>query len=277
VGSEANTPKVVELFSIGTELVIGRIRDTNSFWLGEQLARMGAMPRRITVLPDDPDEIAGALADSIRRGTDVILITGGLGPTPDDLTVECVARLLGVPVVVHSPTLARFKQRRNITSDDQVTPGMRKMASVPQGSRVWENPAGWAPLISVQLEQTTIYMMPGPPLEMEAIFEAHLRSLLSETFQTTSAARRVLVEMFESEVSPLLQEVMKRLPRTYLKAYVAMRTETGLPVDIVAYGQDEGAAVALLDEATEILRTLVAERNRGMYLLEEASTGHVSS
>jgi len=276
VGSEAYTPKIVELFSIGTELVIGRIRDTNSFWLGEQLARMGAPPRRITVLPDDPEEITRALADSVRRGTDVILITGGLGPTPDDLTVECVARLLGVPIVVHAPTLERFKQRRNITSDDQVTPGMRKMASVPQGARVWENPAGWAPLIGVQLEQATIYMMPGPPLEMEAIFEAHLRGLLAEIFQTTSTARRVLVEMFESEVAPLLQEVMKRLPRTYLKAYVAMRTETGLPVDIVAYGRNDAECTALLDQATEVLRALVTERNRGMYLLEEAATGHAS-
>ena len=270
MGSEADTQKIVELFSVGTELVIGRIRDTNSFWLGEQLALMGVTPRRITVLPDDPHEISSALADAVRRGTDVVLITGGLGPTPDDLTVECVAGLLGVPVVAHAPLLERFKVRRNLTSDDQLTPTMRKMASVPLGAQVWENPAGWAPLIGVQLGTTAIYMMPGPPLEMEAIFEMHLRGILAQTFQTTSAACRVLVEMFESEVSPLLQEVMTRYPRTYLKAYVAMRTDTGLPVDIVAYGPDRTMCAALLGEAMELLRSLVGERNKGMHLLEAA-------
>jgi molybdopterin-biosynthesis enzyme MoeA-like protein len=173
-------------------------------------------------------------------------------------------------VVAHAPLLERFKVRRNLTSDDQLTPTLRKMASVPRGAEVWENPAGWAPLIGVQLETTAIYMMPGPPREMEAIFETHLRGILAQTFQTTSVACRVLVEMFESEVSPLLQEVMTRYPRTYLKAYVAMRTDTGLPVDIVAYGQDSAVSAALLGEAMELLRSLVAERNRGMHLLEAA-------
>src|SRR5437660_3969957 len=93
----------VEIFAIGTELVIGRITDTNSQWLARQTAELGGSVRRITALIDDPDEITGALKDSLARGTRLILTSGGLGPTPDDLTVEAVARVLGRGTMVDEP------------------------------------------------------------------------------------------------------------------------------------------------------------------------------
>src|SRR5712692_9504027 len=93
----------VELFAVGTELVMGRIYDTNSFWIAEQLSKLGSYPRRITCLADDDDEVIEAFADSLRRGTQVIITTGGLGPTPDDRTLDCVCRLLDLDQEVHRP------------------------------------------------------------------------------------------------------------------------------------------------------------------------------
>src|SRR5437868_9698012 len=81
----------VEIFSIGTELLIGRIQDTNSFWLAEQVSELGGTIGRITIVGDHAPTIVEALGDAVRRGAGTIMTTGGLGPTPDDLTVECVA------------------------------------------------------------------------------------------------------------------------------------------------------------------------------------------
>src|SRR5436305_13900106 len=86
----------VEIFSIGTELLIGRIQDTNSFWLAQQASELGAEVGRITIVGDDRAVILGALREAVARGARTVLTTGGLGPTPDDLTVECVAALPGV-------------------------------------------------------------------------------------------------------------------------------------------------------------------------------------
>src|SRR5262249_39605940 len=111
---EASSPaSPVEIFSIGTELLIGRIQDTNSFWLAQQVSELGGTIGRISIVGDHAPTIVEALGDAVRRGAGTIMTTGGLGPTPDDLTVECVARLAGVGTVVHAPALADYVRRRD--------------------------------------------------------------------------------------------------------------------------------------------------------------------
>ncbi|MBI2940891.1 MAG: competence/damage-inducible protein A [Chloroflexi bacterium] len=265
---DGHAPGPVELYSIGTELVMGRIYDTNSFWIAEQLAKIGVYPRRITCLPDDPAEIHAAFADARQRGTGVVITTGGLGPTPDDLTVECVARVVAAEVVVDQATIASFMRRRNLTDPSQVSPGLRKMATVPAGALIYQNPAGWAPLIAVAAEPTRFFLMPGPPREMQAIYQHHLAGILGGIFRTTTSACRVVVDMFESEVSPLLQEVMAQHPKTYLKAYVALRNDDGMPVDVVAHGDDQPTADARLQAAIQFFRDLAVAKNRTVRSLE---------
>jgi molybdenum cofactor synthesis domain-containing protein len=264
--------KHVELFAIGTELVMGRIYDTNSFWIAEQLAKLGAWPRRITCLPDDDDAVVEAFADSINRGTRVIITTGGLGPTPDDRTLDCVCRLLGLDQETHRPTVESFKRRRNLAADSELSPSLLKMATVPVGATVYQNPAGWAPLIQMDAGPATFYMMPGPPKEMQAIWNEHLNKLLAELFQSTTAAQRVWVTMFESEVSPHLQAVMQKHPQTYVKAYVALRTDTTLPVDLVAHGPSDDEARATLEAAIALLTDLVRGKGKEIHLAEPEGT-----
>jgi molybdenum cofactor synthesis domain-containing protein len=253
----------VEVFAIGTELVMGRIYDTNSFWIAEQLAKLGSYPRRITVLADDDDEVVAAFADSLSRGTNVIITTGGLGPTPDDRTLDCVCRLLGLEQAEHRPTIESFKQRRNVASDSELSPSLIKMATVPVGATIYQNPAGWAPLVQIAAgEDASFFMMPGPPKEMQAIWNTHLNGILKEKLKSTTAAKRVWVTMYESEVSPHIQEVMKTHPQTYVKAYVALRTDTTLPIDLVAHGPDDLAAQATLDAAIALLTELVVAKGK---------------
>src|SRR3954452_24071931 len=103
---------LVEIFSIGTELLIGRIQDTNSFWLAQQASELGAEIGRITIVGDDRAVILGALREAVARGARTVLTTGGLDPPHDNRTVECVAALLGVGTSVYRPALDDFLERR---------------------------------------------------------------------------------------------------------------------------------------------------------------------
>ncbi|MBI2194355.1 MAG: competence/damage-inducible protein A [Planctomycetes bacterium] len=254
-----NDSPAIELFAIGTELAIGQIQDTNSFWIAQQIARLGGRPRRLTILNDDLDDIVSALRESLARGTRILLLTGGLGPTPDDLTVEAVCRLLSVPASVHEPTLEDYVRRRNYKDRSEISPGLKKMGTIPAGAEAFPNPAGWAPLIKLQHRDATFLIMAGPPKEMKAVFSTYILEFLGSRFKTKSVTRRIWTEMFESEVSPHLQRVMQESPGTYLKAYVALRSEqrNAMPVDIVAQGQDVPQATANLDVATRMLGDLI--------------------
>src|SRR5262249_19796349 len=118
----------------------------------------------------------------------------------------------------------------------------------------------------------TVVVLPGPPKEMEAVFSMYVSDFIAARTAAKSAALRVIVNMFESEVSPLLQEVMTRLPNTYLKAYVALREsfDRGLPVDLVASGPTAEAANQRLREALALLSELVTGRGRQLEYLSEA-------
>jgi len=254
----------IELFAIGTELVLGRIQDTNSFWMSQQIAALGGEVRRITLLPDDKPTLVTALRESLARGTDLVIACGGLGPTPDDLTVEAVAEVAGCELVEDEATLLDYVRRRRLSGVEEVSPGLRKMATVPVVARVFQNPAGWAPCLLVPIGEQALVVLPGPPREMEAVFTLHVADMIAARSANKTAALRVRVDMFESECSPVMQEVMSRCPGTYLKAYVAMRTSPGelLPVDIVASGASEEEARRVLREALQLFTELATARGK---------------
>ena len=261
---------VIELFSIGTELTLGQIQDTNAHWIAQQILQLGGQLRRVTMLRDEFEEMFEAISDAIARKTDLILTTGGLGPTPDDMTVEVVAKIIGRPTIVHEATLSSFMERRQITNRDDIGPALISMATVPEGADVFQNPVGWAPCIRVVEGDSSILLMPGPPREMKSIFETYITPLIAERYSSKTATRRVYVNMFEAEVSPLLQQVMGEHPGTYLKAYVALRRTDGqfMPVDLVSTGADEVDAASRLEKASEYFRTLVVQKSK-VFSLEE--------
>lgn len=245
----------VEIFSIGTELLIGRIQDTNSFWLAQQVTEQGATMARITVIGDDRATIVESLRAAVERGARTVLTTGGLGPTPDDLTVECICELLGLGIDLHRPALEDYMQRRQIP-EAEISPALRRMAQVPAGSQVLLNPAGWAPCIRVAYGETTFFLLPGPPSEMEAVFERYLRDYFG-TVAGHSLARRVYVNMWESDVAPLARQVMDAVPGTYIKGYIALGNQQRLPLDVVVRGVDEAGAQENLERAVGMLEELV--------------------
>jgi len=256
-GEHMTKTPIIEVFSIGTELLMGQIQDTNSYWIAQQIFKIGAQLRRVTMLGDELNEIIEVVEDSVRRGTDIIITTGGLGPTPDDMTVEAMSKLIGVEPVISDETLENFMQRRGIQNRSDLNPALVKMGTTPETAEIFLNPVGWAPCIRIGKEQANIFSLPGPPREMQALFERYILHFISSHYETRAANQRVVVSMYESQVSPLLQDVMQRYPNTYLKAYVALRDEKGMPVDIVATGDDAEKAKQMLQTAVEYFAELV--------------------
>ncbi len=238
----------VEIFAIGTELVTGLILDTNSHWLAGEVAVAGGEVQRITVLVDDREALTAELQAAVARRARVIITTGGLGPTPDDLTVEAVAGVAGCGVDTPREVLADFARRRGMSLEEASTPPRIKMGTVPAAARVHLNPVGWAPCFSVQVDESSIWCMPGPPREVRGCFRAHIQPVIEQMFAGRSARMRVFIDAHESETSPLMQSVMRRIPAAYLKAYVGLSNPQGLPVDIVVRSTDGIAPNALLQQ-----------------------------
>jgi molybdenum cofactor synthesis domain-containing protein len=255
------TRSPVEIFSIGTELLMGRIQDTNSFWLAQQVSELGETVARVTIIGDDRATIVEALRSALERGAGTIITTGGLGPTPDDLTVQCVADLLGIGTVLDRPVLEDYMRRREI-GENEISPALRRMATVPEGAEVLLNPAGWAPCIRVEHGQTTFFLLPGPPSEMQAVFDRYLREYFGGASSGFGVARRVYVNMWESDVAPLARQVMDAVPGTYIKGYIALGNQQRLPLDVVVKGPNESDAQEKLERAVALLTELVAGTGR---------------
>lgn len=167
------------VLSIGTEITRGEITNTNASWLAEQLTMIGHEVEHIEAVADDRARIAESL-ERLGRSHDVIVCTGGLGPTTDDITSECVAALLGVKLEEDSASLeairalmARFGRT--------VAESNRKQADFPEGATVLPNPNGTAPGFSVSIYRAKSFFLPGVPREMRPMFLASVAPSIHET------------------------------------------------------------------------------------------------
>lgn len=256
----------VEIFSIGTELVSGLVLDTNSHWLAGEVTLTGGDVRRVTVLADDLQTLKEALRSAVDRGARLIITTGGLGPTPDDLTVDAVATVAGSKVHTPMAVLEDFARRREMTIDEVSTPPRIKMGSVPESSTLYLNPVGWAPCFATEVNGSLIWSMPGPPREVEGCFAHHVQPVIKDMFSAQTARLRVYVDSFESETSPFMQRVMKEIPAAYLKAYVGQSRENGLPVDIVIRAEGGSDPKPLLQETYELFCAVAGEAGKTVTL-----------
>jgi molybdopterin-biosynthesis enzyme MoeA-like protein len=179
--------------------------------------------------------------------------------------VQALAALVGVQAVLHEPTLEAYVQRRHLSGRGELTPALLRMATVPQGARVYQNPAGWAPCISVSKATTTFFALPGPPQEMEAVFTMCLMPFFTTTYPAHAASLRVAVNMYESELAPLFAQVRARYPTTYLKGYIALGgrdTPHGMPLDIIARSTEGVPAETILQQAVAYLSELLAAQGQ---------------
>lgn len=243
----------VELYAIGTEVVYGLTLDTNTHWLAQEVVRLGGDVRRVTKIHDELDVMTEAFHDSARRGADLVISTGGLGPTQDDVTATAMARLTGSRLVQHEGVLDDYVRRRELRSRDEITPNLIQMATVPEDAEALLNAAGWAPGIRLELNGTTFIALAGPPREMKSLFKDHVAEYVASRSPTKSASCRLLVSVpAESRLAPYMDATMEAFPGVYVKARIAERLREGwLAVDVLATGDGETGARAALDRVLE--------------------------
>jgi nicotinamide-nucleotide amidase len=216
----------VDILTIGNEILLGLVLDTNSNYLCRVVRGMGGRVRRIAVVPDEIDEIVLALRASLDRGTGVVFTAGGLGPTGDDLTLAAVAKAIGKPLVLNSAAAGFVENKyRELAAQNHVrsadmTDSRLKMARMPEGSRPVQNPVGAAPACIVESQNSRIVSLPGVPAELKAIVEGPLQSFLSEVFgQGSYREREILLDRGdESEIAPALRQVVAEHPDVYVKS-----------------------------------------------------------
>ncbi|NJL89260.1 MAG: competence/damage-inducible protein A [Coleofasciculaceae cyanobacterium SM2_1_6] len=154
-----------EIICVGTELLLGEILNSNAQFLAQELANLGIPHYYQTVVGDNPDRIKGVIATAQYRGSRILIFTGGLGPTPDDLTTETIADFFQTPLLEDPETIANITQK--FAQNNRVmAANNRKQALIPQGAKILPNPTGTAPGIIWQVADLTILTFPGVPSEM---------------------------------------------------------------------------------------------------------------
>jgi len=143
-GSGAVMPTKAEIISIGNELLIGKTVNTNATWIAQRLTHFGIDVRRILVIGDSVEEISSSLKDALKRGPTMIITTGGLGPTYDDMTLEGVARAAEAPLKENQEALQMIKESYKHIGL-QLTAARIKMSRMPRGAKPLRNPVGTAP------------------------------------------------------------------------------------------------------------------------------------
>ena len=158
-----------EIVGVGTELLLGQIVNTNAAWIGQRLADVGWDCLRHTVVGDNEARITEVLREALGRA-DGVIVTGGLGPTQDDVTREAIAALAGVPLV-RRPELEEWLRERFAQMGARMAEMNLRQADVPEGARYIDNPRGSAPGLIVEVGGKPVYAVPGVPREMEGMLE----------------------------------------------------------------------------------------------------------
>lgn len=199
------------ILAIGTELTIGQAVDTNSAWLAQQLAAIGIHTTRHITVSDDLADITAAIRDSA-QSADLILISGGLGPTPDDLTRDALAAAMDVELAFHAESfeqIAAYFRSRN----RQMHERNRVQAMIPIGAAPIENTRGTAPGLRAKLARAQIFIMPGVPAEMKVMFTRDVLPAIrpnSVTAETITQRTLKSFGMSESEIGEKIADLMMR-------------------------------------------------------------------
>lgn len=210
----------IEIITIGDEILIGQIVDTNSAWMAQELNAIGLQVKQITSVSDDKQHILNALKEAEQR-VDCILITGGLGPTKDDITKHTLAEYFGSKLILNEEALdnvTKIFARFNRT----VTDINRKQAEVPDNCVVIQNPQGTAPAMQFERNGKLFFSMPGVPFEMKAIMEASVLPFLKSRFLGNTVVHEniLTVGIGESFLAKDIEDIEDSLPSHIKLAYL---------------------------------------------------------
>ncbi len=259
------------IISVGNELLNGRIVNTNLSWLARKLTIDGYLIRAALTVRDECDDIVWAFRTALDKGASLILSTGGLGPTFDDKTSECLSKAIGREHVVNDEALKmveeKYRERNMPLTEHRV-----KMAMMPEGAKPVPNNVGTAPGILVEEGKSLILVMPGVPGEMKDIFE-RVEPLLRERAPPLHyVSKDLLVKgVPESAAAPIIEKVMKKFP-VYIKSHPSGHEikRPILRINVIASSSSREEAEGSVKEALEMLENLLVEQGGVVEGVEDA-------
>ena len=255
-----------EIVAIGSELLLGQIVDTNSAWMAQQLADLGVNLFYKTVVGDNPGRMRETLTRALER-SDLVITSGGIGPTQDDLTREIVAEVAGRELVVDQRLLTQLRerfQRRGLV----ITPNNEKQACIPQGSIPVDNPNGTAPAFIVEDRRRVIISLPGVPFEMKWLFQHEVVPYLQRVFGLSETITyRVLkvVDLGESSVDDRIGHLIANSSNPTV-GVLAHPGQVDVRIAAKAGGRDD--ALALISPVEDEVRRLLG---RHVFAADEQS------
>ena len=247
-----------EVVAVGSEMLTPTHIDTNSLFITERLNELGIDLQAKSVAGDDRETLKSIVADALRR-TDLLIFTGGLGPTDDDLTRDVIADVIGQPLEYHAHIFEQIDKR--FSARGLRTPAInRRQAMVPRGAVVLPNKNGTAPGLWIEHDGKLIVLLPGPPRELKPMFEAVVQERLLSRTGSSRLFRRLLRITGQSESS--VEEKMQPLYATWLSAPVRISTtilaslgQIELHLTVAASNPEDGQRA--LDRAVgDVQRTL---------------------
>lgn len=246
-----------EILTIGDELLIGQTVDTNSAWIGAELSTLGFEIFRITSISDKRDHILKTLAEVAGR-SDVVLITGGLGPTSDDITKQTLCDFFETRLVRNEEVFRMIEKlllRRNLPINDN----NRRQADVPENCRVLSNTTGTAPGMWFEKDGVIYISMPGVPFEMMHIMKEHVIPELRKRFSTQAIIHRNIMTYgtFEAKLAEILKDFESELPGEIKLAYLP--SWGVIKLRLTGLGADRGALTFKMEEQVRKLYSLIPE------------------
>lgn len=246
-----------EIITIGDEILIGQTIDTNSAWMANKLNLIGVDIIKITSISDKKDEIIKAL-DSSKNRADIVLITGGLGPTNDDITKQTLAEYFNTKLVLNKDVLKHIEhfmlKRKGDMNERNI-----KQAEVPENCSILKNNIGTAPGMLFDLDDVIVISMPGVPFEMKELMNNHVIPLLKSKQQDLHIIHKIILTqgLPESKLAEVLEEWESKLPSTLSLAYLP--SPGIIKLRLTAKGKDKNLLEDAIYNSVESLKKIIPE------------------
>ncbi len=248
-----------EIICIGTEILLGDTLNSNSQYLSQELSSLGINLFYHTVVGDNPDRLKKVIELALGR-SDIIITTGGLGPTQDDLTKETIAEVLGIPLELHKASLKYIESFFTNTSR-KMTSNNIKQAYAPVGSIVVHNDNGTAPGIIIEKNNKIFILLPGPPKEMMDMFEKRIVPYILQKEQVNFHSRYYkVVGIGESQLEDMLIDIIEKQTNPTIATYAG---HNEILLRLTANSKDEDSANKALQPYEDLLFSRIGENIYG--------------
>ncbi|NLY44228.1 MAG: competence/damage-inducible protein A [Clostridiaceae bacterium] len=257
-----------EIIAVGTELLLGQILNTNAQYLSVQLSQLGIDVFFQTVVGDNAMRLEETVRTALQRA-EVVILTGGLGPTKDDLTKETVAKILDIPLKLHQESLDRIKgyfekMCRPMSSNNE------KQAMLPEGCIVLPNDVGTAPGCIVEKDKNIVILLPGPPNEMQLMFKQHVYPYLRSRSPFIIYSK--VLRVFGTGEASLAEELMDIFENQTNPPVTPYAKQGEVTLRITAKAENEEEAKKLIEPLEQEIRKRLGKR---IYGIDEESLEQV--